>query len=95
MISPSNLVASNNIVTCNVFCNETVKAVQLLESLFQKDPHHNINEQIIQNIMSMYDVSSPEPKVLKQKLVEFCAEKAKEGVNAALLISGNKNLAQS
>ena len=41
---PANLVAANNIATCQVFCNKTDRAIDILMDLIKEDRKANINE---------------------------------------------------
>ena len=38
------------------FCNETGKAIELMEKFVKMDPKKNINEQSISNLMSFYEI---------------------------------------
>ena len=38
------------------FCNETLKAIESLEKLIKVDPKKNLNEQLVSNLMSFYDI---------------------------------------
>jgi hypothetical protein len=49
-------VAANNLATCKIFLNKVGESIKTLEDLVKKDPLNNINEQVIQNIVSMYDI---------------------------------------
>ena len=55
-IKPANIVAANNLATCKIFLNKVGESIQLLEDLVKKEPLKNINEQIVQNLVSMYDI---------------------------------------
>jgi len=41
---PCNIVAANNIATCQVFCNQTGRAIDILMDLIKSDRKANINE---------------------------------------------------
>ena len=41
---PANIVAANNIATCQVFCNQAGRAINILMDLIKSDRKANINE---------------------------------------------------
>lgn len=50
------------------FCNETLKAIESLEKLIKVDPKKNLNEQLVSNLMSFYDIQFPFPNQQKTSL---------------------------
>ena len=68
------------------FCNETIKAIESLEKLIKVDPRKNLNEQLVSNLMSLYDIQFPFPNQQKQALADFCSKQAKDNVNAAVYV---------
>ena len=72
---PANIVAANNLATCKIFLNKVGEAIKLLEDLVKKDPVKNINEQVIQNLVSMYDIHfAHNPNDKKAVLADFSAK---------------------
>eukprot|EP00356_Strombidium_inclinatum_P011090 CAMPEP_0170497734 /NCGR_PEP_ID=MMETSP0208-20121228/25617_1 /TAXON_ID=197538 /ORGANISM="Strombidium inclinatum, Strain S3" /LENGTH=340 /DNA_ID=CAMNT_0010774647 /DNA_START=249 /DNA_END=1268 /DNA_ORIENTATION=+ len=53
---PANIIAANNLATCKIFLNKTGEAISLFEDLIKKDPLKNINEQLVANLVAMYDI---------------------------------------
>ena len=43
-LKPANIVAANNIATCQVFCNQAGRAIDILLDLVKDDMRGNINE---------------------------------------------------
>jgi len=41
---PANIVAANNIATCQIFCNQAGRAIDILMDLIKSDRKANINE---------------------------------------------------
>ena len=63
------------------------ESIQILEDLVKKEPMKNINDQIVQNLVSMYDIQyAHNPNDKKGVLAEFCNKNAKDSVNAALYV---------
>jgi hypothetical protein len=50
------------------FCNETLKAIESIEKLIKVDPRKSLNEQIVSNLMSFYDIQFPFPNQQKTSL---------------------------
>ena len=53
------------------------------------DPKKNINEQVVQNIMSLYDIQYPNKEVCRNYqniLVEYCSTNSKDSVNASIYV---------
>eukprot|EP00347_Sterkiella_histriomuscorum_P001642 403371239 len=92
---PMNLVALNNSATCQIFCNETAKSIETLEKLIKMDPKKNLNEQIVQNLMSFYEIQYPFPQNQKTILADYCGKSAKDNVNAAVYVQAKPNPSQS
>lgn len=51
---PMNLVAINNAATCQIFCNETQKAIETLEKVLKHETRKNLNDYVAQNLLSIY-----------------------------------------
>ena len=90
-LKPANIVAANNIATCQVFCNQTGRAIEILTDLIKSDRKANINEQVISNMMSFYEVYYPATVAdHKNTLVDICSKSSKDAVNAAIYIQNIK-----
>ena len=84
---PANIVAANNIATCQVFCNQTGRAIDILMDLIKGDRIANLNEQVIANLMSFYEVYYPATvSDHKKTLLDICSKSSKDAVNAAMYI---------
>ena len=84
---PGNIVAANNLATCKIFLNKVGESIKTLEDLVKKDPLNNINEQVVQNIVSMYDIQfAQNPNDKKSLLADFCSKHSKDSVNAAVYV---------
>lgn len=84
---PANIVAANNLATCKIFLNKVGEAIQILEDLIKTDPVKNINEQVVQNLVSMYDIHyAHNPNDKKAILAEYCSKNSKDSVNAAVYV---------
>ena len=88
---PANIVAANNIATCQVFCNQAGRAINILMDLIKSDRKANINEQVISNMMSFYEVYYPATVAdHKNILVDICSKSSKDAVNAAIDMQNNQ-----
>jgi hypothetical protein len=59
-LKPANLVAANNIATCQVFLNNTGKAIETLRELIKmENGKQNITEGLVSNLMAFYEVFYP------------------------------------
>jgi len=88
---PANIVASNNLATCKIFMTNNQyrvgESIKLLEDLIHRDSLANINEQVVQNLVSMYDIHfCHNPNEKKIELAEFCSKNGKDSVNANLYV---------
>ena len=55
--------------------------------MMKSDRRGNINEQVIYNMMSFYEVYYPATvAVMKNQLVEICSKSSKDAVNAVIYI---------
>jgi hypothetical protein len=53
----------------------------------KKDPKSNINDQVVQNLVSMYDIHFPSNANEKKALLaEWCCKNSKDSVNAAVYV---------
>ena len=69
------------------FCNQAGKSIDLLTEMMKSDRRGNINEQVIYNMMSFYEVYYPATvAVMKNQLVEICSKSSKDAVNAVIYI---------
>ena len=72
------------------FCNQAGKAIDLLTEMMKNDRRANINEQVIYNMMSFYEVQYPATvAVQKNALVEICSKSSKDAVNAVIYIQNH------
>lgn len=56
----------------------------------RKDPRNNINDQVVHNLVSMYDIHYPSnANEKKATLAEWCSKNSKESVNAAIHVQHN------
>ena len=82
-IKPANIVAANNLATCKIFLNKVGESIKTLEGLIKSDPENKLNEQVIQNIISMYEIwYAHNPKDKKQILNEFILKQGKDSAVA-------------
>jgi len=87
---PANVVAANNLATCKLFITSIYKvgeSIKTLEDLIQKDPLININDQVVSNLVTMYDIHYPHNSNSKKaKLAETCSKNSKDSVNANIYV---------
>ena len=59
--------------------------------MLKKDPHKNINEQVVANLVSMYDIHHAcDANEKKIALAEYCSKNSKDCVNAAMYVQHPK-----
>ena len=86
-IKPGNIVAANNMSTCKIFLNKTNDSIKLLEDLMKKDQLNSINDQMVLNLVNMYDIHFPNNTAEKRSiLAEFCSKYSKDTVNANIYL---------
>lgn len=68
LITSQHVKCNYSIPYLTRFCNETLKAIEYIEKLIRVDPRKNLNEQLIANLMSFYDIQFPFPHQQKQTL---------------------------
>lgn len=84
-IKPANIVAANNLATCKIFLNKVGESIKTLEDLLKKDPQTKINDQVVTNLLSMYEIwFAHNTKEKKDVLNKFCVEHAKDSVAATI-----------
>lgn len=86
-IKPANIVAANNLATCKIFLNKVGESIKTLEDLLKKDPSSKINDQIISNLMSMYEIwFAHNTRDKKEVLNKFCIDNGKDSVVATIAL---------
>lgn len=94
-IKSANLVAANNIATCQVFLNNTGKAIETLKDLIKMDgAKYKINEDMVSNMMVFYEVYYPSsadvsPNILENQKNDLIEILNKKGLKDAVLSTIN------
>lgn len=92
-LKPANLVAANNIATCQVFLNNTGKAIETLRDLIKmENGKQKITEGLVSNLMAFYEVFYPSsadvfPNILENQKNDLIEILNKKGPKDAVLTS--------
>eukprot|EP01102_Stenamoeba_stenopodia_P012210 TRINITY_DN3825_c0_g1_i1.p1 TRINITY_DN3825_c0_g1~~TRINITY_DN3825_c0_g1_i1.p1 ORF type:complete len:509 (-),score=78.33 TRINITY_DN3825_c0_g1_i1:192-1718(-) len=73
-VEPSNFTAANNKSICLLYTCNLAQAVSSLEDMLRQDPVHNLNETLVFNLCTMYDLQSDSSLDKKKALMKLVAK---------------------
>lgn len=84
-LDPHNSVAVNNVAVCLLFLGKLKEALALLEKIIWKDPTTNLQEGLLFNLCTIYELESSYSLQKKQKLLELVSKHRGDGFNISCL----------
>jgi len=84
-LDPYNSVAVNNVAVCLLFLGKLKEALAMLERIIWKDPKTNLQEGLLFNLCTIYELESSYSSQKKQKLLELVAKHRGDGFNISCL----------
>ncbi|XP_031555083.1 trafficking protein particle complex subunit 12-like [Actinia tenebrosa] len=84
-LDPENSVATNNVAVCLLFLGKLKEALQVLESIIWSNPPKNLNDGLLFNLCTIYELESSWSLQKKQKLLELVSQYKGDGFNVSCL----------
>lgn len=84
-LDPYSSVAINNVAVCLLYLGKLKEALSLLERIIWKDPQTNLQEGLLFNLCTIYELESSYSMQKKQKLLELVAQHRGDGFNTSCL----------
>lgn len=84
-INPNHFTAINNISVCLLYMGKLKSALTLLESLVNQDPDKYLDESILFNLCTLYELESSKSATKKQNLLCLAAKYRGDGFNTSCL----------
>ena len=82
---PNNCLAANNLAVCYLYTCHLIKAMHLLEDLIRKDPIKNLQESIVFNLCSLYDLYSDNTLEKKTQIMKLVSQYGNDGFDYSML----------
>jgi len=73
-LEPRNTAAANNRSICWLYTCDLAKAIGSLEAMIQSDPEHNLDESLIFNLCTLYDLASDRSTEKKKAVMAMVAK---------------------
>jgi tetratricopeptide (TPR) repeat protein len=80
-----NLVAANNRAVCWLFTCELGRAIQSLEQVVRRDPARNLNNTLVFNLCTLYDLRSENAVRDKKQLMQLAARYGSDAFDPSVL----------
>jgi hypothetical protein len=84
-IQPSNIAAANNRSVCWLYTCDLSKAILSLEEIIQRDPENNLDESLIFNLCTLYDLASDRSADKKKNIMALVAKFASDSFDFRVL----------
>ncbi|XP_013387813.1 trafficking protein particle complex subunit 12-like [Lingula anatina] len=84
-IDPTNALAINNMAVCSLYTGKLKAAIAILENLLHKDPSTTLQEGVLFNLCTLYELESSQALQKKQALLELVSKHKGNGFNIASL----------
>lgn len=70
-IDPSHVVAANNKALCYLYTGDVSKAIDILEEVLFSDPATTLQENIVFNLCTMYDLATDKSFDKRKKILQL------------------------
>lgn len=84
-LDPSNLIATNNKAVCLLYTCDLGRAVSCIEDLIIGNPEHALNEVLVFNLCTMYDLKSDNSQEKKKNLMLLISKYASDSFDYSVL----------
>lgn len=78
-------MAANNKAICHLYTCDLTKAISFLEEVIRKDPEKNLNETLIFNLCTLYDLKSDNSVDKKKSIMALVAKFAPDSFDFSVL----------
>jgi len=82
---PNNIAAANNRAICFLYKTGLSKAITSLEDVIKKDPQRNLNETLVFNLCTLYDLQSDNSLDKKKILFQLITRCASDDFDISIL----------
>lgn len=84
-IDPSYIPAANNKAVCLLYTSDLSRAITTLEDIIKRNPENNLNEPIVFNLCTLYDLKSDNSIEKKKQLMAIAAKYASDSFDFSVL----------
>ncbi|XP_066274714.1 trafficking protein particle complex subunit 12-like [Branchiostoma lanceolatum] len=84
-LQPDNGVAINNTAVCQLYLGNLKEALKMLESVVQEDPNRFVQEGLLFNLCTMYELESSRALAKKHTMLDLVGKHKGDGFNAQSL----------
>jgi len=70
-LEPNNLILHNNTCISKLYSGNLSEAIKLLENTLQNDPKNNLEEVLVKNISTLYDLASENSQEKKKEILKL------------------------
>jgi tetratricopeptide (TPR) repeat protein len=82
---PSNLAAANNKAICLLYTCDLSRAVSTLEDVIRRNPELNLNETLVFNLSTLYDLQSDNSQEKKKVIMSLASKFASDSFDFSVL----------
>eukprot|EP00743_Colponemidia_sp_Colp-15_P007590 GILK01008206.1.p1 GENE.GILK01008206.1~~GILK01008206.1.p1 ORF type:complete len:652 (-),score=104.05 GILK01008206.1:114-2036(-) len=83
-VDSTDLVAVNNFALASLYCKELQQAIEFLEQALRKDPVNHLNESLIFNLCTLYDLALQDSAERKKVIQDLVARYGPEDFDASV-----------
>jgi trafficking protein particle complex subunit 12 len=84
-LDPSHVVAANNKALCYLYAGDVSKAIDILEEILFSDPSTTLQENIVYNLCTMYDLATDKSFDKRKKILQLVRTHAPDNFNLSSL----------
>eukprot|EP00742_Colponemidia_sp_Colp-10_P008595 GILJ01009319.1.p1 GENE.GILJ01009319.1~~GILJ01009319.1.p1 ORF type:complete len:636 (+),score=98.59 GILJ01009319.1:30-1937(+) len=83
-VDATDLIAVNNFALASLYCKELQQAIEFLEQALRKDPVNHLNESLIFNLCTLYDLALQDSAERKKVIQDLVARYGPEDFDASV-----------
>jgi lipoprotein NlpI len=84
-VDSNNIVAANNKAICLLYKCDMTGATNMLEEIIRRDPERNLNETIVFNLCTLYDLKSDNSTEKKKSIMNLVAKFGSDSFDFSVL----------
>lgn len=84
-LDPDNVIAANNRAVCMLYTCDLTRAITSLEELIRRDPEKNLQETVVFNLCTLYDLKAENNTEKKKNIMTLVAKYASDSFDFAAL----------
>jgi len=89
-LDPNNIIAANNRAICLLYTCDLTRAISSLEELIRKDPEKNLDETLVYNLCTLYDLNSEGSAEKKKSIMSLASKFASDSFDFYVLKLGQQ-----